>query len=90
MRDTVRQFWLGLVIMVYHILSPPLPGCSLMDGRGISGGKVEGREETNKQEKKMEASRRVCLLVDWLLNVPATCQCISGTDLLRQFYVLPH
>ena len=28
--------------------------------------------------------------VGWLLNVPATCQCISGTDLLRQFYVLPH
>ena len=32
----------------------------------------------------------VCLLVGWLLNVPATCKCISGTDLLRQFYVLPH
>ena len=25
-----------------------------------------------------------------LLNVPATCECISGTDLLGQFYVLPH
>ena len=25
-----------------------------------------------------------------LLNVPARCQCISGTDLLRQVYVLPH
>ena len=30
------------------------------------------------------------LLVGWLLNVPATCKCISGTDLLRQFYVWPH
>ena len=30
------------------------------------------------------------LSVGWLLNVPATCKCISGTDLLRQFYVLPH
>ena len=28
--------------------------------------------------------------VCWLLIVPATCECISGTDLLRQFYVLPH
>ena len=28
--------------------------------------------------------------VCWLLNVPATCECISGADLLRQFYVLPH
>ena len=30
------------------------------------------------------------LFVCWLLNVPATCECISGTDLLRQFYVLLH
>ena len=30
------------------------------------------------------------IVVCWLLNVPATCKCISGTDLLRQFYVLPH
>ena len=30
------------------------------------------------------------LFVCWLFNVSATCECISGTDLLRQFYVLPH
>ena len=30
------------------------------------------------------------LLVCWLLNVQAICECISGTDLLRQFYVLSH
>ena len=30
------------------------------------------------------------VVVGWLLNVPATCECISGTDLLRQFYMLPH
>ena len=30
------------------------------------------------------------VVVCWLLNVPATCWCISGTDLLKQFYVLPH
>ena len=40
-------------------------------------------------------SKRVCVseiivVVCWLLSVPATCQCISGTDLHRQFYVLPH
>ena len=34
--------------------------------------------------------RYQCLFVGWLLNVPAICECISGTDLLRQFYVLPH
>ena len=33
---------------------------------------------------------KVCLFVGWLLNVPATGECISGTDLLRQFYMLPH
>ena len=40
----------------------------------------EGRERHNTQDS----------FVCWLLNVPATCECISGTDLLRQFYVLPH
>ena len=34
--------------------------------------------------------KAVYIYVCWLLNVPATCECISGTDLLRQFYVLPH
>ena len=35
-----------------------------------------------------KAATRVA--VCWLLNVPATCECISGTDLLRQFYMQPH
>ena len=30
------------------------------------------------------------VVVCWLLNVPATCECISWTDLLRQCCVLPH
>ena len=34
--------------------------------------------------------KQMGLFVVWLLNVPATCECISGTDLHRQFYVLPH
>ena len=37
-----------------------------------------------------DAASHVGLFVGWLLNVPATGQYISGTDLLRQFYVLPH
>ena len=32
----------------------------------------------------------VVVAVCWLLNIPATCECISGTDLHRQFHVLPH
>ena len=30
------------------------------------------------------------VVVCWLLDVPAICKFISGTDLLIQFYVLPH
>ena len=32
----------------------------------------------------------VVVVVCWLLNIPATCECISGTHLHRQIYVLPH
>ena len=33
----------------------------------------------------------ICLmLVGCSRNIPATCLCISGTDLLRQLYILPH
>ena len=37
--------------------------------------------------KKMNFKR---MPVGWLLYVPATCKCISGTDLLRRVYILPH
>ena len=37
-----------------------------------------------------EGDGKVGQFVSWLLNVPATSQCISGMDLLRQLYVLPH
>ena len=33
---------------------------------------------------------RGTVVVCWLLNIPATCKCISGTDLHRLFYMLPH
>ena len=35
-------------------------------------------------------TRETIPVVCWLLDVPETCECISGTDLRRQFYVLPH
>ena len=34
--------------------------------------------------------KRPSAVVCWLLNVPATCLCISGMDLLRQLNVLSH
>ena len=49
----------------------------------------EGEREREREREREGAGRRG-LFVGWLLNVPATCECISGTDLHRQFYVLPH
>ena len=47
--------------------------------------------EERKRRKAMKQRREGRgLFLCWLLNVPATCECISGMDLLRQFYVLPH
>ena len=46
-------------------------------------------DDADNGEDKKEVEE-VCLFVCWLLIVPATCECVSGTDLLRQFYVLPH
>ena len=43
-----------------------------------------------KKKKKNQWFDPYGVVVGWLLNVPATCLCISGTDLLRQLYVLPH
>ena len=47
-------------------------------------------DDSNNDDNDTERRCCCCWLVGWLLNVPATCQCISGTDLHRQFYVLPH
>ena len=55
--------------------------------------KCSCRVNRNVNEKEclllVSVSKLFCF-VCWLLIVPATCECISGTDLLRQFYVLPH
>ena len=48
--------------------------------------KDSGYKETEKKRRKCIG----CLFVGCLLIVPATRECISGMDLLRQFYVLPH
>ena len=39
----------------------------------------------DKEEDEREKRRGVLSVVRWLLNIPATCLCISGMDLLRQF-----
>ena len=40
--------------------------------------------------KQTHGIYKACLFVSWLLNTPATCEYISGMDLRRQVYVLPH
>ena len=50
--------------------------------------------QTQHWSEHLAAILFVSWLAGWflacLLNVPATCYCISGTDLVRQVYVLPH
>ena len=53
-------------------------------GRGGGGGPREGRGNG------LGKVDRVKVVVYWLLYVPATSLCISGTDLLIQFCVLLH
>ena len=52
--------------------------------------KTNQTKETKRNEKKRKERKSLFLFVGRLFNVPATCMWISGTDLLRQFYVLPH
>ena len=47
-------------------------------GEGEGGGE-EGGVGGGSDERERERGLFVC----WLLNVPATCECISGTDLLN-------
>ena len=44
---------------------------------------------TTRLMARSETDRQTEMFVGWLLNVPATCECVSGTDLLRQYDVLP-
>ena len=63
-------------------------------GGGGGGGEEEEEEQQQQQEtetdNRQKCKERFVCFVCWLLIVPATCQCISGTDLHKQFYVLPH
>ena len=47
-------------------------------------------EEEEEEGGNYRSSHSCSLFVGWLFNVLATYECILGTDLLRQFYVLPH
>ena len=55
-----------------HILSTDEDTVKFCDGEG------RGRDRGREGEGRFDV---VC----WLLKVPATCKCISRTDLLRQY-----
>ena len=56
------------------------------DQAGNAGEEEEEEEEEEGEEKEAEEEEEDC----WLLNVPETCECISGADLFRQYYLRPH
>ena len=56
---------------------------------GVGVGSELKREGEKRCQRDTYRETEGCLFVGWLLIVPATCECISGTDLHRQFYVLP-
>ena len=61
----------------------PTPVVGTMDGVMVEWHTPEVEAYTTGTEQRSYSC--------WLLfNVPATGECILGTDLLRQFYVLPH
>ena len=68
--------------------------CGQKENRNKEQWKAEKAKEENGQGKKKPAVKLLrfkgSLFVGWLLNVRAIYECISETNLLRQFYVLPH
>ena len=61
------------------------------NSRGREGVLTRTHERGYTTQTYMRTHKYTCgLFVGWLHNVPATCYCVSETDLVRQFYVLPH
>ena len=54
------------------------------------GGRLTMRPPRRSTYMKQLLHWQQVIFVCWLLNVQATCECISGTGLLRHLYVLPH
>ena len=50
----------------------------------IKRSKTKTKTKQNEQPTHTHTNNTVCLLVDWLLNVPGTCWCISGTHRLLE------
>ena len=57
---------------------------------GGGGGEGRERDRERQTDREREGGELLLFVVCWLLNVPATSQCVSQTALFRQLSVLPH
>ena len=71
------------------LIKGPICQLSALNGQ-ISTSAVQINDVENLHVFLLWTALEHSFFVGWLLNVPATCKCISGTDLLRQYYVLSH
>ena len=87
-----RVFDRNGVSLLYNMLEIHHSGRerSVYRGHFLGHKSAEIRDGTQWNKVSERIQRALSGFVCWLLNVPATCECISGTDLLRQFYVLQH
>ena len=81
-RHSLLRRYLRIVLTI----SIKIPACLIVNYYGADAEVTSG---TDRKIKKIDPEI-VAAVVCWLLNVPATCECISGTDLLRQLHVSPH
>ena len=85
-----------LSILSGDIIIRPWPALVCFLGPGVAPLRGDTAVDTKATVKGVRTGVKYVLVyskikfVCWLLNVPATGECISGTDLLRQLYVLPH
>ena len=75
-----RKYVCSYLFFFLFLLSIKI-SCAIWGGKGVG---------FRQRERERERERGGVCFVCWLFNVPATCECISGTDLHRQIYVLPH
>ena len=92
-RDPIGQQAVNHLVVVGHALGVDVTGEGVRDDAWPGDGHAVRVDLSQSPWLRLVSSHRRgvgdCLLVD-CFNVQATGWCISGTDLLRQFYMLPH
>ena len=78
-----------LIVVIMMVVMMMTTTASLYTGSDTTG-PAERAFSSGSASVLHASGAQMLFVVCWLLNVPATGYCISGTDLLRQFDVLPH